>query len=93
MKKNGPLESTPSSLKVPTPLKERPLLLSLGLKLITAGPKGLPLNVVQSSSVISNQGSLSIGNGLDRFCPKGWIIRHLKSFLNSKSHIANDSRS
>ena len=92
MQKNGPLESTPSSLKVPTPLKERTLLLSW-VKLITAGPKGLPLNVVQSSSVISNQGSLSIGNGLDRFCPKGWIIRHLKSFLNSKSHIANDSRS
>ena len=78
MQKNGPLESTPSSLKVPTPLKERDLLLSW-VKLITAGPKGLPLNVVQSSSVISNQGSLSIGNGLAA-CAKGWIIRHLKSF-------------
>ena len=92
MQKNGPLESTPSSLKVPTPLKEKGLLLSLGLKLITAGPKGLPLNVVQSNSVISNQGSLSIGNGLG-YCAIGWIIRHLKFFLNSKSHIANDSRS
>ena len=61
MQKNGQLESTPSSLKVPTPLKERDLLLSW-VKLITAGPKGLPLNVVQSSSVISNQLSLSIGN-------------------------------
>ena len=91
MKKNGPLESTPSSLKVPNPLKERDLLISW-VKLITAGPKGLPLNVVQSSSVILNQGTLSIGTGL-LFCPKGWIIRHLKSFLNSKSHIAKDSRS